>query len=131
MQSRYTLLYQVIGFGVSVGSILIPWLLSRGIDRMFWTSLGSLFAGEWFLWWLLHMDTARAAARVREIEAEINRRAGAELLKWETHSGQARFWIASMFADRELPSDSLNSINVARIHLGKTILRDHPIMDSN
>jgi hypothetical protein len=39
--------------------------------------------------WLVFVDNQRAAARLREIEQEVNSRAGEELLKWETRWGGA------------------------------------------
>ncbi|MGP8248176.1 MAG: hypothetical protein ACLQVN_27155 [Bryobacteraceae bacterium] len=39
--------------------------------------------------WVIQLDINNAAARIRELEAEINQLCGAELLKWETHWGGA------------------------------------------
>ena len=39
--------------------------------------------------WLIQLDINNAAARLRELESEINALCGLELLKWETHWGGA------------------------------------------
>jgi uncharacterized membrane protein len=44
--------------------------------------------------WQVDRDTRKAAQRLREIESEVNQRAGEEILKWETRWGGAvtGFW---------------------------------------
>ena len=51
--------------------------------------------------WVIQLDINRAAARLRELEAEINRLCGAELLKWETHWGGA---VTGLLRKKHLPS---------------------------
>jgi hypothetical protein len=59
--------------------------------------------------WVIQLDISNAAARIRELEAEINRLCGAELLKWETHWGGGRYGAA--------PKETFKLIHGASHHL--------------
>ncbi|MBC7783005.1 MAG: hypothetical protein H7144_04125 [Burkholderiales bacterium] len=87
---------------LTVGGAVVIWLLSRVQDARslltdwpFWTCIAasviSIGLGSWFT----IRDINKAAMRLREIEADINRRAGEpNLLQWETRwsSMMTGFW---------------------------------------
>jgi len=82
----------VIGVFVAVCS----WLVShpanssiRGIVELSGTNLILVVVVIGVSQWSIRRDINHAAERLRELESEINRLSGAELLKWETHWGGA------------------------------------------
>ena len=82
----------VIGVFVAVCS----WLVShpadssiRGIVELSGTNLILVVVVIGVSQWSIRRDIKHAAERLQEIESEINRLSGAELLKWETHWGGA------------------------------------------
>jgi peptidoglycan/LPS O-acetylase OafA/YrhL len=77
-------MYQLLG----VGGAMFLWLTGRtNIDLRFWISLAVLLAVMLLFGWLLHRDIEKAAERLRQLELDINNRAGEELLVWERHWG--------------------------------------------
>jgi hypothetical protein len=67
----------------------MTWLISRPIDIRFWIA-STLAAVVFSLFYVLIMrDINKFAARIRELEGEINALSGADLLEWETHWGGA------------------------------------------
>ena len=74
---------------LTVGGALFLWLASRPIDLRFWISLAAAVVVVSLFCWLIHRDIEKAAERLRQLEEDINRRAGEELLVWETHWGGA------------------------------------------
>jgi hypothetical protein len=80
-------MFQVIaGCGV-----LFVWILSRQLsDVRFWLGLILLLALAALFSWLIRRDINKAAARLRELEADINVRAKEPgLLRWESKHGGA------------------------------------------
>ena len=78
----------------AVAAIVAGWLVSRPIDRTLLISLAFLAVAAVIFAGSLARDIYICAARVRQLEAEINGLAKAELLKWETHYGVGAnyFW---------------------------------------
>lgn len=78
-------MYQLLG----IGSAILAWLASRPVDARFWIllvlSLGAISLFSWFM----HRDISKAAERLRQLEQDVNRRAGEELLVWERRWGGA------------------------------------------
>jgi hypothetical protein len=72
---------------LAVGGVIFLWLANHPIDRMFWISLVAAVVVVGIFGWTIHRDIGKAAERVRQLEADINRRAGEELLVWESHWG--------------------------------------------
>jgi hypothetical protein len=81
--------YQLIGIGAALGAGLLTWFGAHGVDRMFWISGASFVLVFAAFTWAMHRDISFAAGRLRQLESEINRLAGAELLQWETRWGGA------------------------------------------
>jgi hypothetical protein len=74
----------------SVGVALFVWLVAQQkLDWRFLTALGigllTLLVGGW----VIFRDIKKAAARLRDLENDINLRADEELLVWETKCGGA------------------------------------------
>jgi hypothetical protein len=74
---------------LAVGGALFLWLASRPIDIRFWISLVAAVVVVGLFGWFLHRDIDKAAERIRQLEEDINRRAGEELLVWERRWGGA------------------------------------------
>ena len=74
---------------ITVGGALFLWLMSRPIDRRFWISLIAAVVVVGLFSWFIHRDIEKAAERLRQLEKDINKRAGEDLLVWETHWGGA------------------------------------------
>jgi hypothetical protein len=90
-------LYQLLAIGGAVFLWALTRLLEpsvRIIDARFWWSLAVPVAVVSLLLCYLNRDILKAAARLRELESDINRRAGETLLEWETRWGGAvtGFW---------------------------------------
>jgi hypothetical protein len=96
---------------VALGGALFTWLASRQLDKRFWIAIVMALVGFSCIGFVLIRDTKRAARRVRELEIDINSRAGEELLVWERRWGAAV--TGFVFQKPPLPSDfdkkSLNS----------------------
>jgi hypothetical protein len=74
---------------LSVGSALFVLIVSRPLDRRFWTAIVASIIALSYGRFITLRDIRRLAKRVRELEHEINRRAGEELLVWESRWGMA------------------------------------------
>lgn len=74
---------------VTVCGALFLWLASRPIDLRFWISLVAAVVVLGLFRRVIHRDIEKAAERLRQLEEDINRRAGEELLVWETRWGGA------------------------------------------
>jgi hypothetical protein len=79
-------MYQLLAIG---GALFLWLLIPRPIDWRLWVSLVMSLVIVSLFGWFLHRDINKAAARLRELEQEINERAGEELLVWETRWGGA------------------------------------------
>lgn len=83
--------YQIM----SVGTVLFAWIFitkTQGIP--FWLAFVIALIIFLFAVWFILRDINKAAERIRELETEINSRAGEELLVWESRWGSAvtGFW---------------------------------------
>ena len=66
----------------------MAWLLQQQeIGVRFWIGVFIIVAGATYCGRLLTYDVINGATRVRELESEINRRAGEKLLLWESERG--------------------------------------------
>lgn len=74
---------------LSLGGALFVLILSRPIDARFWTAVVVAFIGISYFTFSVMRDIHRLAKRVRELEDDINRRAGEELLVWESRWARA------------------------------------------
>jgi hypothetical protein len=73
---------------LAVGAVVFVWIISQQrLDGHLWSvivvSAIILSCGTW----MVFRDIKKAATRLRELEKDINRRAGEELLVWETRWG--------------------------------------------
>lgn len=91
-------MYNVIGFGTAISAALLAWAVSKGFDYRFWFLVVVFASLVWLLWMMLHVAVSRATERIREIEGEVNRRAGEELLRWETHKSPSRVWAVTLIS---------------------------------
>lgn len=83
--TRTNNVYQLI----TISAGLFVWILGRSPSSvLFWLALVAVLAPFSYFYWLLSCDIAKAAKRVRELENDINRRAGETLLVWETSWGR-------------------------------------------
>ena len=88
---RISNIYQVVGFG----AVILAWILQQQFaSHKFWEFTAVLAAGIMLCGRFLLFDIRRSAMRVRELEGEINRRAGEKLLVWESERGglNASYW---------------------------------------
>jgi hypothetical protein len=74
---------------LSLGGALFVLIISRPPDARFWTALVAALVGVSYFSFVVMRDMRRLAKRVRELEDDINRRAGEELLIWESRWGRA------------------------------------------
>jgi hypothetical protein len=82
------------GYGFQVGAatlIAITWLFQQPnlASLKVWIAVLIIAAGVALFAWVNVRDIWKAAARLRELEHEINSRAGQHLLVWERLSGAA------------------------------------------
>jgi Na+/H+ antiporter NhaC len=98
---RWVGMQQQISIGVIVLLGIITVLFSNQIqhprDYILYSLLAIAVCVFIYAMWQVGRDSGKAAERVREIEREVNLRAGAELLQWETHwgGGAAGYWGSS------------------------------------
>jgi hypothetical protein len=85
--------YQLTSVGGTLFAALIAWIASKHpADYRFWLMVlmpMCIFAG------LLHFifrEISFAAQRLKEIEADINRRSGENLLEWQTKWCHSSWW---------------------------------------
>lgn len=92
---------QQISIAVLVFIGIITVLFSNQIkhprDYVLYGTLGVAVCIFFYAMWQVDRDTRKAAERVREIERDVNARAGEELLQWESRWGGAvaGFWGSS------------------------------------
>jgi len=82
--TRTSNLYQLIAFCAA----LFVWAVSHK-SYHFWIATLSVFIVFLFFFRLISRDIDKAATRLRELEQDINRRAGETLLVWEVRWGGA------------------------------------------
>src|SRR5437870_2602136 len=68
---------------LSLGGALFVLIISRPLDARFWTAVVAALVVISYVSFTIMRDILRLAKRVRELEVDINRRAGEELLIWE------------------------------------------------
>jgi hypothetical protein len=79
---------------VIIGGAVFTWFGQRATGQKFWIGMATLVIVSCFLVFRAVQDINLIAKRVGEIEQEINRLAGATLLKWESRLGSQRTgWI--------------------------------------
>jgi hypothetical protein len=66
---------------------MIAWILQQPMGLRLWAGLCIVIVGASYCGRLITYDIMNAAKRVRELEIEINKRAGEKLLLWETERG--------------------------------------------
>ena len=84
----------------AVSAVSITWLLQQAdiSSKKFWVGLMILLTGTAIFGWVNIREIWRASQRLRELEHEINNRAGEHLLVWETIWGAAKFrWFSIIF----------------------------------
>jgi hypothetical protein len=72
---------------VALAGVLVSLTLSRPIDRTFWVATLIGVVALFCLGVMVIRQTQRLVRRTIELETEINRRAGEELLVWESRWG--------------------------------------------
>lgn len=88
-----------LGAVIVLGALTIA--LTDGLDEsdrlLLYGSLAVCMLVLGFSVWKINRGVQKIARRLRELESEINRRAGEPLLQWETHWGGAvaGFWKAT------------------------------------
>ena len=79
-------MYQIL----TVGSALLVFLISQYPTPKFWLAVIAAIIIVVVFSVLNIADTRRLALKVRQLEEEINKRAGETLLTWESHHGLYR-----------------------------------------
>jgi hypothetical protein len=110
LQEYNTLRSELIGSGtklfqmIAIAGALFTWIISRPLDLRFWIAVLIATMGLFSLGFIVFRDTRKLSRRVADLESEINRRAGEELLVWESRwaSGVTGF----IFQRPPLPSKS-------------------------
>lgn len=80
---------------LSVGSVVLAWvMITPTPGAFFWPGLAIAVVVYLIAIWFTLRDLYKATSRIRELENDINRRAGEELLVWESKRGGAvtGFW---------------------------------------
>jgi hypothetical protein len=87
--ARVTSIYQV----ASITAAVVIWLLKDG-GGPFYLYFIAAFLGLFICAWNLARDLGRTGIRIKQIETEINKRAGEHLMVWENEwGGQAsKLW---------------------------------------
>lgn len=83
--ARTTHMYQLR----AAGTVLFVWIMGQPVSVRFWIALVAAGIVVSFFFWLISRDIDKAARRLRELEKDINCRAGETLLVWETRWGGA------------------------------------------
>jgi len=101
--TRINNMYQLI----AISAALVIWItrqsMSVGFSVAFVAGVVAAVIVVAFFFWTISRDIAKAARRLRELEKDINCRAGETLLVWETQWGGAvvGYWLGT----KPLPSD--------------------------
>jgi hypothetical protein len=83
IHARSSSIYQV----ATIAALILIWLLQQQIGMRLFLGATAAMLGLLLCAWALTRDLVRAALRIKQIESDINRRAGEELLVWETKWG--------------------------------------------
>jgi len=106
--TRTTNWFQLIGSG----AVLFVWIMGQPLGVRFWVALVAVLVVFSFLYRLITRDIDKAAKRLRELEQDINCRAGETLLVWETRWGGAV--TGHWGRGKPLPPNSERSLDEAR-----------------
>jgi hypothetical protein len=95
--------YQLLAVGTTAMTLFIA-LSTMPHRRLYWAiviAIGMIFS---FALWVCWRDSQRAAARIREIEIDVNDRVGEDLLVWENLWGGGRtgLWWSAVPRAREI-----------------------------
>jgi F0F1-type ATP synthase assembly protein I len=91
--------YQLVAISGALAAGLIGWFSQHYFDRTFWLLL-SVFAFVILVAAvLLIVDLRRLSLRLQELESEINKLAGTDLLKWERLHGGG--WLGDLIFRRK------------------------------
>lgn len=85
--ARYSAQFKAVGVLALVLTGLVTVIATNGLNKILVGLVGSSVVIFILVILWIDYDIARAAKRVREIETDINARAGEPLLTWETHWG--------------------------------------------
>jgi hypothetical protein len=97
--ARISSMYVVAGWS----TVAVIWLLQQPWNNYsFWIGFLIWGMGASYVARILGFDTANASRRCREIEGEINKRAGEKLLLWESERGglNRSYWRRLFFIQR-------------------------------
>jgi hypothetical protein len=83
INARMSSVYQV----VAITAVVAVWLLQQRFGMRLYLGVAAAAVGLALCAWALMRDCVRAALRVKQLEREINRRAGEHLLVWESEWG--------------------------------------------
>ena len=72
---------------VAVAAVAFVWFMGRVADKRFWIALLVCVPALCYYTFDVSKNIYRTAIRVAQIEKEINRRVGEDLLEWETWWG--------------------------------------------
>jgi hypothetical protein len=105
LNTRINIYYALVaGMSLLFVTVVIPVMGASGQTLAYWIGvIAALIVICAVLSWLLHKDSQKLTDRLRNLEADINRRAGGEcLLKWETQlsgsaQGYLRHYLPSLF----------------------------------
>jgi len=89
-------MFQLMG----AGAVLFVFLMGQGFGLRWFISLFVFVLVIGLSSWFIGSDILRAGDRLREIEDDVNRRAGENLLTWETRWARG---VAGAWARRPLP----------------------------
>ena len=82
--------FAALGFGILTWSVSRSTIATfQGVVTLAGVMLALVVVYVILNQWLVQLDINNAAARLRELELQINQLCGAELLRWETHWGGA------------------------------------------
>ncbi len=99
--ARGAQVFQWFALVAVLAAALVTWVGSHGWNNpRFWFILGAFSASLIYIRIQIHRDVWQAAARVRELEKQINDLAGAQLLTYETSHGRARNFRLPLFLNR-------------------------------
>lgn len=99
--ARGTQVFQWFALVAVLAVALVTWVGSHGWNNpRFWLILVPFSASLIYIRIRIHWDVWQAAARVRELEKQINDLAGSQLLTYETSRGRAKDFQLFIFFNR-------------------------------
>ncbi len=80
--------YQLVGILAALAAALLAWLSSHPVDYIRWVAFACFLVIAFCFAFVTYRDINMIAARLREIESEVNQAVGGrEILKWESRWG--------------------------------------------